>query len=90
VRRIGWPIPPANPPRLLRVRGVPSLIVHAVHDSSDPYRWAHGLAAQIEGSLLLTRTGDGHTSYHTSECARIASDQYLVRPQAPPDRVCEG
>jgi pimeloyl-ACP methyl ester carboxylesterase len=89
-RCIGWPIPTANPPRLLNVRGVPSLIVHAVHDPSDPYRWAHGLAAQIQGSVMVTRTGDGHTSYYTSECARTASDQYLVRPQAPPDRVCEG
>jgi pimeloyl-ACP methyl ester carboxylesterase len=87
---IGWPVPPANPPRLLSVKGVPSLIVHAVHDSSDPFRWAHGLAAQIQGSVLLTRTGDGHTSYHTSECTRIASDEYLIRPQAPADRICEG
>jgi pimeloyl-ACP methyl ester carboxylesterase len=89
-RCIGWPIPPANPPRLLNVRGVPTLIVHAVHDPSDPYRWAHGLASQIHGSAILTRTGDGHTSYYTSECARTASDQYLIHPHAPPDRVCEG
>jgi pimeloyl-ACP methyl ester carboxylesterase len=87
---IGWPIPPANPPRALDVRGVPALMVHAVHDSSDPYSWAHSLAAQIRGIALLTRTGDGHTSYHTSPCARPAIDQYLIRPQAPPDRVCAG
>ena len=86
---IDWPVPAANPPRTLDVRGVPALIVHAVHDSSDPYRWAHGLAAQIHGSDLLTRTGDGHTSYYTSPCARAAIDAYLVRPQAPPDRVCD-
>jgi len=89
-RCIGWPIPAANPPRFLDVRGVPTLLVHAVYDPSDPYRWAHGLASQIQGSVMLTRTGDGHTSYYTSECARTASDQYLIRPQAPPDRVCEG
>ena len=87
---IGWPLPVANPPRALDVRGVPALIVHAVHDSSDPYSWAHSLAAQIRGSALLTRTGDGHTSYYTSPCARAAIDSYLVRPQAPPDRVCVG
>ncbi|GLI02182.1 alpha/beta hydrolase [Phytohabitans aurantiacus] len=87
---IDWPVPAANPHRLLDVRGVPSLIVHAVHDPSDPYRWAHSLAAQIQGAALLTRTGDGHTSYHTSECARTASDQYLLRPKAPAHRVCEG
>jgi len=87
---IGWPLPPANPPRTLDVRGVPALMVHAVHDSSDPYSWAHSLAAQIRGIALLTRTGDGHTSYHTSPCARAAIDAYLIRPQAPPDRVCLG
>jgi pimeloyl-ACP methyl ester carboxylesterase len=87
---INWPIPAANPPRLLHVQGVPALIVHAVHDPSVPYKWAHSLASQIRGSDLLTRTGDGHTSYHTSACARAATDRYLVRPQAPPDRVCRG
>lgn len=90
IRCVGWPVPVANPPRLLHVRGVSTLIVHSVFDPSDPYKWAHGLAAQIPGSALLTRTGDGHTSYHTSECARTATDQYLIRPQAPADRVCEG
>jgi pimeloyl-ACP methyl ester carboxylesterase len=87
---IGWPLPAANPPRTLDVHGVPALMVHAVHDSSDPYSWAHSLAAQIQGIALLTRTGDGHTSYHTSPCARAAIDQYLIRPQAAPDRVCAG
>jgi pimeloyl-ACP methyl ester carboxylesterase len=89
-RCIGWPIPAANPPRLLHVRGVATLIVHSVYDPSDPYKWAHGLAAQIHGSAMLTRTGDGHTSYHVSDCARAATDQYLIRPQAPADRICEG
>jgi pimeloyl-ACP methyl ester carboxylesterase len=85
---IGWPLPAANPPRTLDVRGVPALVVHAVHDPSVAYAWAHSLAAQIRGSDLLTRTGDGHTSYYTSPCARAAVDRYLIRPQAAPDRVC--
>jgi pimeloyl-ACP methyl ester carboxylesterase len=87
---IDWPIPAANPPRRLHVKGVPTLIVHAVHDPSVAYKWAHSLATQIQGSDLLTRTGDGHTSYHTSTCARKAIDRYLVRPQAPADRICRG
>jgi pimeloyl-ACP methyl ester carboxylesterase len=86
---IGWPIPAANPPRTLNIRGVASLMVHAVHDSSDPYLWAHLLNAQIHGSDLLTRTGDGHTSYYTSPCARAAIDDYLIHPHSSPDRVCD-
>lgn len=83
-----WPIQATNPPRSLDVRGVPSLIVHAVHDPSVAYAWAHGLASQIAGSDLLTRTGDGHTSYHTSPCARSAMNRYLIHPEAPGNRVC--
>lgn len=90
IRCAGWPLPAANPPRPLHVRGVHTLIVHSVFDPSDAYQWAHGLAAQIPGSVMLTRTGDGHTSYHTSPCARTATDDYLIRPQAPADQVCEG
>jgi pimeloyl-ACP methyl ester carboxylesterase len=89
LRCIGWPVPVANPPRTLDVRGVPALIVHAVHDPSVAYQWAHGLATQIHGSALLTRTGDGHTSYHTSPCARAAIDKYLIRPHAPADSICD-
>jgi TAP-like protein len=64
-------------------------MVHAVHDASDPYKWAHSLAAQIEAIDLLTRTGDGHTSFHTSPCARAAIVAYLIRPDAAADRVCD-
>lgn len=86
---MNWPVPVANPPRLLDVRGVPTLIAHAVYDPSVPYKWAHSLAAQIRGSEVLTRTGDGHTSYHTSPCARAALDGYLVLPRPPADLVCD-
>ena len=46
-RCIGWPVPVANPPRALHVRGVRTLVVHATHDPSVPYKWAISLAAQI-------------------------------------------
>ncbi len=85
---IGWPLRASNPPRRLDVRGVPTLIVNATHDPSTSYKWAYGLAAQIEGSDILTRVGDGHTSYYTSACARAATDQFLITRQAAPDGVC--
>jgi len=86
----GWPLPPSNPPRRLDVRGVPPiLLVNATHDPSTNYVWAHSLAEQIEGSVLLTRIGDGHTSYFTSHCAQAAIDRYLVTGRTPrPDAVC--
>ncbi len=87
IRCIGWPLPAANPPKALDVRSVRALIVHSTHDPSDPYKWAHTLAAQIHGSAILTRIGDGHTSYHTSACARAAIDAYLLHPVAPADQT---
>jgi hypothetical protein len=55
----------------------PYAIIHAAHDPSVHYSWARGLAAQIDGSALLTRSGDGHTSIYTSDCARSAAEAFL-------------
>jgi pimeloyl-ACP methyl ester carboxylesterase len=87
---IDWPVKPVNPPRTLHVQGVPTLIIHAVHDPSVHYSWAHGLAAQIDGSGLLTRTGDGHTSIYTSECVRSAAEAFLVERRGEANGTCEG
>ena len=84
----GWPFEVANPQQRLDVKGVPTLIVHAKYDPSVSYEWAFGLAAQIRDSSVLTRIGDGHTSYYNSDCARTTIDDYLVRPQSPPVSVC--
>ena len=91
LRCIGWPVEAANPPRQLDVRGVPPiLIVNATHDASTTYKWAHSLATQIRGSVVLTRVGDGHTSYFTSPCAREAIDRYLIERHTPePDQECD-
>ena len=89
-RCLGWPVPPANPWRALDVRGVPPvLIVNATHDANTGYKWAHVVAAQIRGSVVFTRLGDGHTSYVVSPCTRAVVDRYLVDRVVPgPDQVC--
>jgi pimeloyl-ACP methyl ester carboxylesterase len=91
-RCLGWPVKAANPPHRLDVRGTPPiLIINATHDPSTSYKWAHGLAAQIHGSALLTRVGDGHTSYFSSPCAQAAIDRYLIEARtAGPNQVCVG
>ena len=87
---IDWPVRPVNPPKTLDVRGVPALIIHAAHDPSVHYSWAHGLAAQIDGAALLTRAGDGHTSIYTSDCAKAAANAFLVERRSEANRICEG
>ncbi len=75
---IGWPFKVANPQRTL----------NATHDPSLPYQWAFSLAGQARGSSVLTRVGDGHTSYYTSTCARDATDQFLLTKQSAAAPVC--
>ncbi len=45
--------------------------------------------AQIDGGALLTRTGDGHTSIYTSDCARSAAEAFLVERGGEANRICE-
>jgi pimeloyl-ACP methyl ester carboxylesterase len=87
---VGWPRPRATPRHDLHVRGAPPiLIVNANYDPSTAYPWALNLHAQIPRSVLLTRIGDGHTSYFTSPCAQRAIDRYLIDLAPPRDgAVC--
>jgi pimeloyl-ACP methyl ester carboxylesterase len=82
---LGWPRPKTDPRHFLHVRGAPpSLIINATHDPSTSYVWALSMQAQIPHSRLLTRDGDGHTSYLSSPCAQEAIDRYLIRRVLPP------
>ena len=88
----GWPHPPIDPRRVPHIEGAPpALIVNATHDSSTSYTWALSMQAQMPGSVLLTRDGDGHTSYVTSPCAQRAIDRYLINLTLPrPGTICPG
>ncbi|WIX80900.1 alpha/beta hydrolase [Amycolatopsis carbonis] len=81
----GWPLPARNPPHPDRVHGVPPiLVVGGAHDPATPLAWARGLAADLEGAVLLTRLDDGHTGLLNSACARAAETKYLVSGLTPP------
>ncbi|HEX4226694.1 MAG TPA: alpha/beta hydrolase [Pseudonocardiaceae bacterium] len=81
---IGWPLPAADPWQSVPVRGAPPiLIVAGKYDPATPYPWALGLARQISGSILLTRSSDGHTGLLNDTCAQQREADYLVDPTAP-------
>lgn len=80
----GWPVPAKNPPQPHPVHGAPPiLVVGGAHDPATPLSWARGLAASIDGSVLLTRTDDGHTGLFNSPCARAAEVEYLLSGAVP-------
>lgn len=84
---VGRTAPVVNPPHRTRVTGTRRLLlVSSTHDPSTPYVWAQQLASEIRRSVLLTRKGDGHTSYltHGPSRTRDAIDRYLITGRTPP------
>jgi pimeloyl-ACP methyl ester carboxylesterase len=84
---IGWPAPVVNPPQPIVVRHAPRiLITNATHDPSTAYPWALKLHRDLPSSVLVTRDGDGHTSYLADGVShtRDAIDNYLATGRTPP------
>jgi hypothetical protein len=76
-----------NPPGPIVVRHAPRiLITNATHDPSTAYPWALQLHRDLPSSVLVTRDGDGHTSYlaHGVSHTRDAIDIYLATGRTPP------
>lgn len=80
----GWPTEFTNPPRETSAEPtITPLIVNATHDPSTPYGWAKLLSTQIRGAVLLTRDGDGHTSFFRPGRTQDAIARYLLDGTAP-------
>ena len=74
-----WPVKPKNPTGPLPINGAPPiLLVGGTNDPATPYAEAQAVNRLIDGSILLTRNGNGHTSYDSSPCAHAAEDAYLI------------
>jgi pimeloyl-ACP methyl ester carboxylesterase len=85
-----WPVKPTGHPGPLTANGAPPiLLVGGTDDPATPYAWAQAVNQQLAGSVLLTRNGNGHTSYDASACAHSAIDAYLINLTLPaPGTVC--
>lgn len=85
-----WPVRSRSAFEKLTITGVPPiLLVGATNDPATPYIGAQSVTKQIPNSVLLTRTGNGHTSYADSDCIRTAEDAYLLDLTLPsPGTVC--
>jgi pimeloyl-ACP methyl ester carboxylesterase len=96
-RCVGFPFKPTNPqtdmsvPRVAEgnntnhnaTTAAPILLSAVKYDPNLPLTWAHNARESIEGSVLVVRDGDGHTSYFLrGETAEII-DSYLVNMTLP-------
>jgi pimeloyl-ACP methyl ester carboxylesterase len=75
-----WPVHSKRGPRALTTTGAPAImIVGTTHDPATPLAFARGLAQQLHGSVLVTRSGHGHTGYHQGNaCVDDAVESYLL------------
>jgi len=87
-----WPVRPKNHTAPLPINGAPPiLLVGGTNDPATQYAEAQSVNKLIDGSILLTRSGNGHTSYDSSACAHAAEDAYLIDLTLPAaGTVCSG
>jgi pimeloyl-ACP methyl ester carboxylesterase len=79
-----WPAKPTGHAGPLTADGAPPiLLVGGTDDPATPYAWARAVNQQLAGSVLLTRKGNGHTSYDASACVHAAVDDYLINLKLP-------
>jgi pimeloyl-ACP methyl ester carboxylesterase len=63
----------------------PIVVIGTTSDPATPYRWAVGVAGELETGVLLTNHGEGHTAYRSGvSCIDIAVNDYLLTVQPPP------
>ncbi|OAA59707.1 Alpha/beta hydrolase fold-1 [Niveomyces insectorum RCEF 264] len=80
-----WPTTPTGNPHNIQVSSAsaPVLLVNSLYDTETPYSWAVNQQRGIDGSVLLTRDGDGHSSYVLFGDTQKAMDAYLVNVTVP-------
>jgi pimeloyl-ACP methyl ester carboxylesterase len=84
------PLPATNPQRPLRVDGAPPIMVmNSRYDAATPHEGARRVAAQLDGSTLVTYDGMGHGAATRSTCTKTLTYRYLTtRALPPPDTHC--
>lgn len=82
-----WPAPANNAPKKVTAAGSgPIVVVGTMRDPATPYKWAQGLASELQNGHLITFNGDGHTAYtRSNSCVNDAVDAYLLKGRVPPD-----
>ncbi len=80
-----WPYPAATFPTSFEAAGAaPIVVVGTTNDPATPYVWAQSLAAQFDSGVLVTATGDQHTSYNSGNtCVDDVVDSYFMTGTAP-------
>ena len=87
-----WSTPPTGTRDEIHAAGAGEiLVIGTTNDPATPYEWSVALAEQLEGGILITRVGEGHTGYNKGNvCVDEAVERYLIdgiRPDG--DLMCD-
>jgi hypothetical protein len=87
---IGSPVRPRPVDGGGRVHGAPpALVVQSTHQAMALHSEGRALAAQLPGSVVLSREGDDYSMFLVSQCVRDATNRYLTDLVLPePGTVC--
>ncbi|MFJ8547267.1 alpha/beta fold hydrolase [Streptomyces sp. NPDC093586] len=87
---LGWPIPARPVAAGTPVHGAPpALIVQSTHQALAPHSAGVAMAAQLPGSVVLSREGDDYSMFLLSQCVRDATNRYLTTRILPaPGTTC--
>ncbi|MDQ3627970.1 MAG: alpha/beta hydrolase [Actinomycetota bacterium] len=82
-----WPVESSYEPREIRAKGAePILVIGTTRDPATPYEWSVALAEQLESGVLVSRDGDGHTSFGADNaCVDSAIDAFFLDGTVPDD-----
>lgn len=82
-----WPVQTAYEPLEIRAEGAaPIVVIGTTRDPATPYEWSVALAEQLESGVLVTRDGDGHTSFAAGNtCVDSAVDAFFLDGTVPDD-----
>jgi pimeloyl-ACP methyl ester carboxylesterase len=81
---LDWPLPVNPTPTPTAAGAPPVLVIGTVGDPATPYPWAQQMAAALQGSVLLTYEGSGHTAFtRAGSCIDDLVVAYLVDLQVP-------
>ncbi|MFJ6728193.1 alpha/beta hydrolase [Streptomyces sp. NPDC091281] len=87
---LGWPVPARPVKAGAPVHGAPpTLIVQSTHQALAPHSAGAAMAAQLPGSVVLSREGDDYSMFLVSQCVRDATNHYLTTRKLPaPGTTC--
>lgn len=81
---VDWPMAENPVPEWSSESAPPILVVGTLGDPATPIEWAEQMADTLEGSVLLTYEGDGHTAFLSGgECVQDSVAAYLVDLDVP-------